>query len=249
MRLNEDQMENAIGIGFNQMSGTPPDGGRCRDPHALHAGGIFGTGRRHGRGARAPRHHRLQGDRRGPLRHLQDLHPRQRAGLECDRWTDSARAFRCWRSTASRCGRRAAIRGRPMRRRCTCASSTACAPEDVESITIVGGTGGTQLLCEPLELKRRPQGQHRRQVQHSVHYRGDDGERQRHSARLHARGAVRSGGARHGGSGKLPRRNAADNGQGRIGRYRENVGGDRDAGRQQARAPAQRRAGRSPKTR
>jgi 2-methylcitrate dehydratase PrpD len=29
-------------------------------------------------------------------------------------------------------------------------------PEDVESITIVGGTGGTQLLCEPLELKRRP---------------------------------------------------------------------------------------------
>jgi 2-methylcitrate dehydratase PrpD len=29
-------------------------------------------------------------------------------------------------------------------------------PEDVESITIVGGTGGTQLLCEPIELKRRP---------------------------------------------------------------------------------------------
>ncbi|MBI3918912.1 MAG: MmgE/PrpD family protein, partial [Betaproteobacteria bacterium] len=30
-------------------------------------------------------------------------------------------------------------------------------PEDVESITVVGGTGGTQLLSEPLELKRRPQ--------------------------------------------------------------------------------------------
>jgi 2-methylcitrate dehydratase PrpD len=30
-------------------------------------------------------------------------------------------------------------------------------PEDVESITIVGGTGGTQQLCEPLEKKRRPQ--------------------------------------------------------------------------------------------
>jgi 2-methylcitrate dehydratase PrpD len=29
-------------------------------------------------------------------------------------------------------------------------------PEDVESITIVGGTGGTQQLCEPLERKRRP---------------------------------------------------------------------------------------------
>lgn len=29
-------------------------------------------------------------------------------------------------------------------------------PADIESITIVGGTGGTQLLCEPLELKRRP---------------------------------------------------------------------------------------------
>jgi 2-methylcitrate dehydratase PrpD len=30
------------------------------------------------------------------------------------------------------------------------------APEDVEAITIVGGTGATQLLSEPLELKRRP---------------------------------------------------------------------------------------------
>ena len=30
-------------------------------------------------------------------------------------------------------------------------------PENIESITIVGGTGGTQQLCEPLERKRRPQ--------------------------------------------------------------------------------------------
>src|SRR5262249_60283742 len=30
-------------------------------------------------------------------------------------------------------------------------------PEAVESITIVGGTGGRQQLCEPLERKRRPQ--------------------------------------------------------------------------------------------
>jgi 2-methylcitrate dehydratase PrpD len=30
-------------------------------------------------------------------------------------------------------------------------------PEDVEAITIVGGTGATQLLSEPLEKKRRPQ--------------------------------------------------------------------------------------------
>ena len=29
-------------------------------------------------------------------------------------------------------------------------------PEDIASITVVGGTGGTQLLSEPLELKRRP---------------------------------------------------------------------------------------------
>lgn len=29
-------------------------------------------------------------------------------------------------------------------------------PEDVEAITIIGGTGATQLLSEPLELKRRP---------------------------------------------------------------------------------------------
>ena len=29
-------------------------------------------------------------------------------------------------------------------------------PEQVEAITIIGGTGATQLLSEPLELKRRP---------------------------------------------------------------------------------------------
>ena len=28
--------------------------------------------------------------------------------------------------------------------------------EDIKAITIVGGTGGTQLLCEPIERKRRP---------------------------------------------------------------------------------------------
>ena len=30
-------------------------------------------------------------------------------------------------------------------------------PEDVETITVIGGTGATQLLSEPIELKRRPQ--------------------------------------------------------------------------------------------
>jgi 2-methylcitrate dehydratase PrpD len=30
-------------------------------------------------------------------------------------------------------------------------------PEDVEAITVIGGTGATQLLSEPIELKRRPQ--------------------------------------------------------------------------------------------
>lgn len=30
------------------------------------------------------------------------------------------------------------------------------APEDVETITVCGGTGATQLLSEPLDLKRRP---------------------------------------------------------------------------------------------
>jgi len=30
-------------------------------------------------------------------------------------------------------------------------------PEDVEAITVIGGTGATQLLSEPIEMKRRPQ--------------------------------------------------------------------------------------------
>lgn len=29
-------------------------------------------------------------------------------------------------------------------------------PEDIETITVIGGSGGTQLLSEPIELKRRP---------------------------------------------------------------------------------------------
>ena len=29
-------------------------------------------------------------------------------------------------------------------------------PEDIDSVTVIGGTGGTKLLSEPLELKRRP---------------------------------------------------------------------------------------------
>ena len=157
MRLDEEQMENAIGIGFNQMSGTPADGGGRGDAHALHAGGILGTGRGAGGRARAARHHRLEGRRRRPLRHLQDLHPRQRAGLERDRGRPRRPLSARSRSTASRCGRPAAIREPPTRRRCTCARSTDLRPEDVESITIVGGTGGTQQLCEPLERKRRPQ--------------------------------------------------------------------------------------------
>lgn len=33
----------------------------------------------------------------------------------------------------------------------------ALVPDDVESITVIGGTGATQLLSEPLENKRRPQ--------------------------------------------------------------------------------------------
>ena len=29
-------------------------------------------------------------------------------------------------------------------------------PEDIESITVIGGSGGTKLLSEPIEMKRRP---------------------------------------------------------------------------------------------
>jgi 2-methylcitrate dehydratase PrpD len=32
----------------------------------------------------------------------------------------------------------------------------AIAPDDVRRVTIIGGTGGTRLLCEPIEAKRRP---------------------------------------------------------------------------------------------
>ena len=207
--------------------------------------GFLGPGRGAGGGARAARHHRLEGRRRGPLRHLQDLYPRQRAGLERDRRTGSASAFRSLEKHGFKVWPACAYTRPTNAATLYLREKHGLRPEDIESITIVGGTGGTQQLCEPLEMKRRPQDQHRRQVQHSVHYRGHDGERQRHAARLHGGGPARSGGARDGGPHELPRRHAKPiTGKGGSSDVSRDLRRDRDEGRQALRAPVDGRAGR-----
>ncbi len=127
MRLTEDQMENAIGIGFNQMSGTRQMAvGAATHMRSMQAGFS-------GQGAVMA----AELARRGIIGSKEIVEGRygifktyirgtSRTGMRS--WAASACAFRCWRSTASKCGRRAPTRGRPTPRRCTCGRSTACGP-------------------------------------------------------------------------------------------------------------------------
>ncbi len=83
LRLDASKMENALGIGFNQIERQPADGSRRRDTHALDAGRLLRSSCGHGGRACAPRHDRLQrGDRR-PLRPFQELRPHRHAALGC----------------------------------------------------------------------------------------------------------------------------------------------------------------------
>ena len=116
-----------------------------------------------------------------------------------------ARLSAARRCTASRCGRRAATRARRTPRSGSCASSTASRPDDVEAITIIGGTGGTRLLSEPLELKRRPKlsidGKYSIPFTSAVMMTKGNVTLRDYTDE----GLARSGGARDGGQGQLPR--------------------------------------------
>ena len=154
--LDEDRMENALGIGYNQLSGSRQMAvGAATHMRSMQAG--F-SGQASVTAAELAR--------RGVIGDKEFLEGRY--GLfrnyirtETPRWDElvgelgtrfpllRTHGTKVWPACAyTRPTNTAVMR---MRR------EHDIKPEDVESIAVVGGTGGTQLLCEPLASKRRPQ--------------------------------------------------------------------------------------------
>ena len=156
LHLDAEQMENALGIGFNQMSGSRQMAvGAATHMRSMQAGfagqaatagaelaqrgligskevieGCYGLFHNYVRTA-SPDWEAIVGE-------LGSRYPLLRT-----------HGFKVWPACAyTRPTNAAVLHLRKAQR---------IVPDEVESITVVGGTGGTQLLCEPLERKRRPQ--------------------------------------------------------------------------------------------
>lgn len=154
--LDEDKMENALGIGYNQMSGSRQMAvGAATHMRAMQAG--F-SGQAAAAGAEMARRG-IIGDKEFLEGRYGMFHNYVRTGTPD--WDAvigelgtrfpllNTHGFKVWPACAYT---------RPTNAATLILRNThKLKPEDVESITIVGGTGGTQLLCEPLDKKRRPQ--------------------------------------------------------------------------------------------
>jgi 2-methylcitrate dehydratase PrpD len=156
MRLSGEQMEDAIGIGFNQMSGTRQMAvGAATHMRSMQAGFA-------GQGAVMA----AELARRGIIGSKDVVEGR--FGI----FTTYIRSNPPdWEAIVGELGSHFPLlekHGFKVWPACAYTRTTNAAtlylrekhclrPEDIESITIVGGTGGTQQLCEPLERKRRPQ--------------------------------------------------------------------------------------------
>ncbi|MDH5537557.1 MAG: MmgE/PrpD family protein [Betaproteobacteria bacterium] len=153
--LDEEQMENALGIGFNQMSGTRQMAeGAATHMRSMQAG-FSGQGavlaaelaRRGIIGSKA-----FVEGRYGFFRtYIRGCEPDWDGivdGLGVKFPLLEKHGFKVWPACAYTRTTNAAI--------LALRQQHGLKPGDVESITIVGGTGGTQQLCEPLAAKRRP---------------------------------------------------------------------------------------------
>ena len=231
--LDEAQMENALGIGFNQMSGSRQMAvGAATHMRSMQAGfcgqgailaaelarrgiigskeiveGRYGFFRTYIRG-NAPDWSVIVGEL-GTRFPLIEKH-----------------GFKVWPACAyTRTTNTATLYLREQH---------ALKPEDIASITVVGGTGGTQLLSEPLELKRRPKVSI--DAKYSIPFT---------TAVMMAKGNVTLHDYTEEGL-RDPRVLAmADKVSYRPGRCLEDIGGDRHQGRQSPQPPARRRARRS----
>lgn len=156
LRLDEERMENAIGIGFNQMSGTRQmAAGAATHMRSMQAG-FSGQGavlaaelaRRGIIGSQSV----VEG-RYGIFRtYIRGNEPDWNGiveGLGVRFPLVEKHGFKVWPA----CGYTRTTNTSTLYLR----EKHGLRPADVESITIVGGTGGTRQLCEPIERKRRPQ--------------------------------------------------------------------------------------------
>ena len=153
--LDEEQMENALGIGFNQMSGSRQMAvGAATHMRAMQAGfsgqGAILAAELARRGIIGSKE--IVEGRYGFFRtYIRGREPDWNAivdGLETRFPLIEKHGFKVWPACAYTRPTNAATLYLRERH--------GLKPEDIESITIVGGTGGTQLLSEPLESKRRP---------------------------------------------------------------------------------------------
>lgn len=154
--LDADKMENALGIGYNQMSGSRQMAvGAATHMRAMQAG--F-SGQAATAGAEMARRG-IVGDKEFLEGRYGLFHNYVRTGTP--NWDAvigelgtrfpllQTHGFKVWPACAYT---------RPTNAATLILRNThKLKPEDVEAITIIGGTGGTQLLCEPLDKKRRPQ--------------------------------------------------------------------------------------------
>ena len=155
LKLDDEKMENALGIGYNQMSGSRQMAvGAATHMRAMQAGfaGQAATA-----GAEMARRG-IIGDKEFLEGRYGFFHNYVRTGTP--NWDAvvgelgkrfpllNTHGFKVWPACAYTRPTNAAT--------LILRNSYQLKPEDVEAITIVGGTGGTQLLCEPLEKKRRP---------------------------------------------------------------------------------------------
>jgi 2-methylcitrate dehydratase PrpD len=154
--LDVEQMENALGIGFNQMSGSRQMAvGAATHMRAMQAGfsgqGAILAAELAQRGIIGSKE--IVEGRYGFFRtYIRGREPDWNAivdGLGTRFPLIEKHGFKVWPACAYTRPTNAATLYLRERH--------GLKPEDIESITIVGGTGGTQLLSEPLELKRRPQ--------------------------------------------------------------------------------------------
>jgi 2-methylcitrate dehydratase PrpD len=154
--LDEEKMENALGIGYNQMSGSRQMAvGAATHMRAMQAGfaGQAATA-----GAEMARRG-IIGDKEFLEGRYGFFHNYVRTGTP--NWDAvvgglgerfpllDTHGFKVWPACAYTRPTNAAIK--------ILREQHGVKPEDVEAIAIVGGTGGTKLLCEPIASKRRPQ--------------------------------------------------------------------------------------------
>ena len=154
LRLDADQMENAIGIGFNQMSGSRQMAvGAATDMRSMQAGfsgqaaviaaGLAKAGLSGPKQAFEGRFGIFRNYIRAPatLSRITD-------GLSKDFPILKSHGFKVWPACGYTRPTNTAIRH--------LREQHGLKPDDVEAITIIGGSGGTRLLSEPILAKRRP---------------------------------------------------------------------------------------------